>query len=221
MTSARERDHRGRLLKVHDQHAAFDFQKLREAVDYDPNTGWFTWKSTSALRVRPGQRAGTVDGIGYRSISVFGKRFKEHRLAFAWMNGKFPEYLVDHIDGNKSNNAWVNLREATNSQNCSNRDKVRTNRVGLKGVSKSKKNGKYVAQICYSGNNKLLGYFDTPEEAHQTYVAAARKFHGEFANPGSARTPDVAPGSAKTVRVTSHAYPAIEALADARSGRAA
>lgn len=35
-----------------------------------------------------------------------------HDLAFLHMTGEWPKSPVIHLDGNKSNNAWANLRES-------------------------------------------------------------------------------------------------------------
>lgn len=95
------------------------------------------------------------------------------------MTGDWPANLVDHIDMNKSNNAWSNLRDATKSQNGKNSRAKRTNKFGLKGVCKV--GNRYQAQIGCDGVKHHLGLFGTPEEAHAAYAAAAKELHGEFA----------------------------------------
>ena len=90
---------------------------------------------------------------------------------------------VDHKDHDTLNNRRYNLRVATTAQNQFNRRKNRNNKSGFKGVSASKKAGKWCAQIQINGKNKSLGtLFDTPEAAHEAYKIAALELFGEYAN---------------------------------------
>ena len=98
---------------------------LKEILDYDFKTGIFTWKFTHG-NVKKGNRAG-YNSNGYRQIQLGYqsdcRTFKEHRLAFLYMIGRFPDssLVVDHINGEKDDNRWCNLREVTqreNMQNC-------------------------------------------------------------------------------------------------------
>ena len=97
------------------------------------------------------------------------------------MTGKFPIDQVDHINLDKLDNRWVNLREATNSQNQANIHAHITNTSGFKGVSWHRGVQKWRAQIERDGHSCYLGYFDTPEAAAAAYANAAQKHFGEFA----------------------------------------
>jgi len=92
-----------------------------------------------------------------------------------------PELEVDHRNHNRLDNQRSNLRLATRAQNCHNMRMLKTNTVGLKGVTFCKCTNRFQAQINFKGRNKKLGRFDTPEEAHQAYVEAAKFYYGEFA----------------------------------------
>ena len=98
------------------------------------------------------------------------------------MTGDWPKDQIDHRDGDPLNDAFDNLREATNAENCRNRSVKVTNRLGIKGVSKAvgKRHG-YQTAICVDGKKKYLGYFKTPELAKAAYDAAAARVHGAFA----------------------------------------
>lgn len=91
---------------------------------------------------------------------------------------------IDHINGNKLDNRRCNLREATHQQNNFNKPRLKRNTPGFKGVSYRKDIDKYRAYISVNYKQISLGCFDTPEEAHQAYCNAAKKYHGEFANFG-------------------------------------
>jgi HNH endonuclease/AP2 domain len=157
-------------------------ERLREVIEYNPETGEFRWKKTLGSRAQSGKIAGSLDHQGYRIIRVNGTTYQAHRLVFLWMTGCWPAADIDHIDGNKANNRWENLREATPSQNVANSRRNRKNKSGFKGVHAQ--HGKWVASITVNGRCIYLGYFDTPEEAHAAYCKAALKHHAEFANDG-------------------------------------
>src|ERR1051326_8239763 len=97
------------------------------------------------------------------------------------MKGRWGRPTIDHRDGDRTNNRWDNLRRATSSQNNANRCRPRNNTSGYKGVFFCRKSRKWRACVCKNGKTKHLGGFLTPQEAHNAYVVAARKLHGEFA----------------------------------------
>lgn len=88
---------------------------------------------------------------------------------------------VDHVNGDGLNNLPHNVRSATQSQNCHNAGIRSNNTSGFKGVTFYKSRNNWMAQIWVNGKRKGLGYFITPEEAHEAYCQAAKDLHGEFA----------------------------------------
>lgn len=153
--------------------------RVREVLDYDPRTGVFTWLVDVARNVKTGTVAGSIYKNGYRYITIEGRAYKAHRLAWLWMLGVWPEYDLDHNDTDKTNNAWANLREATRSENEAN--KPSKNPLG-KGVRQRGK--RYFAQIRVNGRKVHLGTYDSPTEAHAAYAKAANNVFGEFARVG-------------------------------------
>jgi hypothetical protein len=101
------------------------------------------------------------------------KSHQAHRLAWIYMTGHSPKNQIDHIDGVRFNNAWVNLREATNKQNQENRALSLTNVSGYRGVCWKKSLQKWSARVGHHGKRLHIGYFDTPEEAGK--AAAAKR----------------------------------------------
>lgn len=156
-------------------------ERIRELVSYDPENGIFTWRVKKARWLNVGDVAGRIGGNGYWSIKVDGRAYQAHRLAFLWMTGEWPTQHVDHVDLDRLNNRWVNLREASRSQNQHNLPKFSTNTSGYKGVSFHKCAGKWRATIRVNGKNLHLGYGATAEDAAELYAAAARKYFGDFA----------------------------------------
>jgi hypothetical protein len=154
--------------------------RLRELLRYDPNTGQFRWRKRPSPSVRKGAIAGGVSKFArYWCITIDGRTYMAHQLAWLYRTGKWCRPMVDHRDGDRTNNRWRNLRRATSSQNNANRCVPRNNRCGFKGVGL--KAGRWCARIRKNGRLRELGAFPTPQAAHAAYVAAARKLFGEFA----------------------------------------
>jgi len=89
--------------------------------------------------------------------------------------------VVDHINGDPSDNRRENLRvcsQAENSRNCTVR---KHNRIGIKGVYADPRRGTYRAQIRIDGKKVALGSYRTVDEAKAAYAEASNKLHGEFA----------------------------------------
>jgi hypothetical protein len=150
---------------------------IKDMFNYDPEVGAFTHRKTSRRAVS-GAEAGEITHNGYRRISAGGSRYMAHHLAWLWVYGELPPsgMQVDHINGEKCDNRISNLRLATHAQNRQNmRKAISSNSSGLLGVSRHK--GKFAATIMTSGRVKSLGVFNTPEEAHRTYLSAKRDLH--------------------------------------------
>lgn len=159
--------------------------RLREVLNYDPNTGGFTWRVATSSRACVGYRAGCIQkGVGYRLISVDGHLFNASRLAWLYVTNEWPQARVDHINLDKGDNRWCNLRAATTAQNGMNSCRPSSNTSGFKGVSWSTHAGMWRAQIRVDGRLAHLGYFDTPERAFVAYALAAQEHFGAFARIG-------------------------------------
>jgi hypothetical protein len=152
--------------------------ELKEILEYNPDTGVFTWKKTVCNRVVVGNVAGHKTNWGYISIKIQGKHYQAHRLAYLYMTGKFPENDIDHINHIKDDNIWANLRDATGSQNQANKVKQKNNTSGYKGVNWHR--NKWRAQISYMNKTMDLGYYTTPQEAAEAYKKKATELYGEF-----------------------------------------
>lgn len=88
--------------------------------------------------------------------------------------------LVDHADCNGLNNRRANLRQATPSQNAHNMRLPKDNKSGFKGVSWHRPSKRWMAEISANRRKHYLGIFRTREEAHDAYMAASAKLHGDF-----------------------------------------
>lgn len=154
-------------------------EELREMLDYDPETGVFKWRKSKCNRVKTGDVAGTYTEKGYVRIRVLGRMYRAHRLAWLYVHGVWPQDQIDHINGIRDDNRIENLREATNAENQRNMKKRVGKRCALKGVHVV--NGRFRAVITVSQKRLYLGDYNTEEEAHAAYMAAAKKEFGAFA----------------------------------------
>jgi hypothetical protein len=153
--------------------------EIKDKLNYDQNTGVFTWKVKPNSTTNIGKVAGTLNK-NYVEICVSGKKYGAHRLAWLYVYGEFPK-LIDHINNNPSDNRICNLREATHKQNSWNSKTPITNTSGIKGVSWHKRDNKW--RVCILG--KQLGLFADFFEACCKSFSARNSLHGEFANHGS------------------------------------
>lgn len=148
---------------------------LKKLLHYDRETGAFTWALKFCKKVRVGGVAGTAQH-GYVRIAILGTFYYAHRLAWLYMQGRWPVDQIDHINGVRSDNRWVNLREATNSTNQQNLRKAKKhNQQGLLGVTKNRRG--FSARIRTNGVTKHLGTYRTIELAHAAYIQAKRNIH--------------------------------------------
>ena len=154
--------------------------ELKEVLEYNPDTGVFIRVKSNSPSVKVGDVAGSYDYKGYIAIKINYKLYKAHRLAWLNMTGKFPENFIDHINHIKDDNRWVNLRDATGSQNQANQAKNKNNKSGYKGVTWNKKNKKWCATITYMRKSMHIGLYTTPQEASEAYRKKSIELNGEF-----------------------------------------
>lgn len=149
-------------------------ERLRELLNYDPETGVFTWRVRPVNSVHVGDIAGNDDGNGYLRMKISYASHSMHRLAWLYAYGVWPDGEIDHINGIRSDNRLVNLRVVSRTGNVQNRHKT-WGKSGFMGVYANF--GKWRAAIQVNGKLISLGNFDTPEEASAAYLAAKRIHH--------------------------------------------
>jgi hypothetical protein len=158
---------------------------VRSILDYDSETGILTWKYREGMRPQwngrcAGKEAGRIDNQGYREVGINYSSYRTHRLAWLIVTGEWPQFGIDHEDGNPSNNKWSNLREATQQENSCNRKTDIRNTSGAKGVYWDKLNKKWLVSIMVDGTSTHLGRFDSFEEAVAARQDAELQYFGEF-----------------------------------------
>ena len=151
---------------------------LKSLLKYDTETGNF-------IRVvgRGSQRVGKIAGAphvkGYWRIGINGKFYLAHRLAFLYMNGYMPKQ-VDHINGDKRDNRWVNLRACSHAENLWNTRIPKDNSSGVKGVYYNKRDRAYVCRIYKNGELAWSHFTKCKREAEEKTKEARQRLHGSF-----------------------------------------
>ncbi len=155
--------------------------EIKKYVSYDPLTGFFSYKEKKDKmgRVRIFKTTGHTTKRGYRKIRIAGKNYYAHRIAYK-ISCRDEPYLIDHINGNFSDNRIENLRKATPSQNNFNRRK-NAKKYLPKGVRRHLSCNKFEARITIDKKRIYLGLFSSVKEAHAAYISAANKNNKEFA----------------------------------------
>lgn len=160
---------------------------IEQHLGYNPNTGKIVWlhrKIGGSRIIYPGDEAGT-DKDGYRNINFHGTLYRAHRLAWFFMTGEWlpSKQDIDHINGDRSDNRWCNLRLVTRSQNSMNGHKLMVNnKSGVRGVSWRKDTCKWHARITVDGKTILLGDFVRKEDAIAARREAEIKYFGYYGN---------------------------------------
>lgn len=155
--------------------SGLDAARLRGLLNYDQQTGVFTWAVARSAR-KAGDATGCMHSSGYLLIGVDGRLHRAHRLAWLYVHGEWPNGDVDHINGVRHDNRLENLRVVSRKVNSQNRRTAKPgNKSGRLGVTKFRK--RFKAVISVDGKSQYLGLFDDAETAHAAYVVAKRQRH--------------------------------------------
>jgi hypothetical protein len=154
-----------------------DINSYKEYLEYNPETGIFTWIKQPSGAVKAGTVAGCLMPNGYIAIRFKGPMITAHRLAFYLMHGYLPK-IVDHINRNRSDNRIDNLREVTPRQSNINRNISKYNKSGKTGVSWCNTYNRYVVSIYIKNKRKFMGYFDNLELAIAKRQEAELLYYG-------------------------------------------
>lgn len=149
-----------------------------DTFSYDPDSGLVYWRKTGKGRhAKRGGLAGfKKGGEGYMRVKLRGKLISLHRLAWCLHHGSWPSGLIDHINGDPSDNRIINLRLADKRLNAENQRRARSdNTTGVFGVQAA--GARFRSQIRTGGATTYLGVFDSKEEAQAAYLNAKRALH--------------------------------------------
>ena len=176
---------------------------LRLVLRYEPDTGKLYWRRRPVWLFRETRRSAasvcvgwnsrwagaaafTAQKDGYLAGRIFDRMYRAHRVMWVLQTGVWPEDEIDHINHDRSDNRWCNLRAVTKSQNQRNASISSNNTSGVLGVSRcspgSQRRG-WRARIYVDGDHIELGRFTRKEDAAAARKAADIK-HGFHANHG-------------------------------------
>ncbi len=161
-----------------------DHARLLEVLHYESSTGLFTWLVDRTPSIRAGAIAGALQSNGYIHIKIDERTYKAHRLAWFFIHRKWPVEFIDHRNMVKDDNRIENLREASRSQNNTNRKVPANSLSGHTGVGWNCRSKKWCARVVIGGKRRNVGFFTHKEEAIAARNAAALTAYGSFANLG-------------------------------------
>lgn len=158
---------------------------VRSRFNYDPETGAITWRVPPKCH---GHRAGKPAGRNVRIknskvlsiVKLHGKYYQQSRIAWLHHYGVHADKYIDHIDGNRTNQAISNLRLATHAENMLNIVRNNPRKSLPQGVSQIRKTGRFFARSMMGGKSTYIGTFDTPEEASAAYKQFINIQRAEF-----------------------------------------
>jgi hypothetical protein len=154
--------------------------RLKEVLDYNPITGIFIRK-IRINKVKAGSIAGTKTAQGYLSVSIDGRPYLLHRLVILFMTGSFPEKQVDHINGIRTDNRWMNIRNVSVQENSFNRVPNKNRELQVKNVYWIPKLKRYRVKMKINKITTHFGYYDDLELAELVAKEAQQKYHGVYA----------------------------------------
>lgn len=157
-------------------------ERLRELLDYDPETGVLRWQVSRGRNAKAGSVAGTPNRDGYIHVKVDGVALKAHRIAWAMHNGEWPsaEVEIDHVDMDKANNQIKNLRTASRNENQHNLAVRADNTSGVKGLSFRPNKRLWLGQIMLHGKNRSKSSKDRAV-VEAWLISKREELHEEFA----------------------------------------
>lgn len=150
----------------------FTAEFARQWLSYDADSGTFMWIAGKTA----GKIAGSMDGKGYRQITLSRNVLKAHRLAWLMTYGEWPSGHIDHVNHVTDDNRICNLRDVSRTTNAQNQVHAqRDSKTGFLGVKQ--KDGRYEARIGHNKKRIALGSFGSAQEAHSAYLEAKRALH--------------------------------------------
>jgi len=148
----------------------------KEILFYDSVSGRLYWKKRTEKHIKnkgslkswntryAGKPIKTKDGKGYLHFCFQGKFYRAHRIAWLIHNGTIPN-IIDHINGVRTDNRIINLKNTTHQGNHLNQKINSKNTSGVCGVYLNKKSNLWCAQIKFNGKTYHLGSSKIFEEA--------------------------------------------------------
>lgn len=152
------------------------WDRVCDLLTYEPALGFLFWRRDVGSSAKAGEVAGWLHNRGYWAVSIDGRNYLAHRVAWLITTGGWPHSQIDHINGNRLDNRRSNLREVTNAENAQNKRRARSdNKSGVIGVRQLRQ--KWQARIMVAGKAKCLGTYATKDQAAAAYIDCKRQLH--------------------------------------------
>lgn len=152
--------------------------RVRELLSYDPLTGDLTWRVDRNSVIKAGDVAGAINSAGYVVIRVDRQLAYAHRLAWLHVTGDWPAHVIDHDDGQRSNNRWKNLKARTQRRNCLNQHVPQGSSKQL-GANKNSRGQNFRAIITIDHKQWHIGTYRTAEAASEARALVAQAVLGD------------------------------------------
>lgn len=152
-------------------------EKLKTLLHYDPDTGVLIWRAKPSRGIKVGRQAGTPTSEGYLALQINKKKMFAHRAIWFYVYGIWPEQEIDHINRNRADNRFVNLRAATRLENSHNTGKHVTNTSGYKGVTFHRRSKRWQVQLSANNKTFYVGQFTQLTDAVQARAIAEIFLH--------------------------------------------
>ncbi len=137
--------------------------RLKECLNYDPETGVFTW--LIATRAGKGNIANCKDKDGYIRIQLDNTRYFAHKLAWLYVYGEFPSNEMDHIIRIRNDNSIKNLQIAIRKINNENKNIYKNNQCGYKNIRFKKSSNTWRVRKVLDGIHYEWGGFKSLQDA--------------------------------------------------------
>ena len=158
------------------QSKPLDIDLLISLIDYNKTTGLLKWKNISGSGKR-NYEPGSIHKNGYKRLTVLGRTLLHHRVVWVLCYNEQPPKIIDHIDGDKTNNKILNLRSGISSLNQQNQTKPHSRNNTSKYIGVSLFKGRWRAKIYHNKKYYFLGYFTSEVEARDAYIKEKRNLH--------------------------------------------
>lgn len=159
-----------------------DYDYLHELFRYEPETGKLYWKIDRSWQIKAGDEVGCISNKGYLRTELRSVKRKVlvHRIIWKMITGREPNGILDHINNNRLDNRFENLREITPKGNAQNRNIHSNNTSGCMGVHYRKDCKKWAVNISTDGKRIHGGHFENIEDAIQRRKELEEEYY-EFA----------------------------------------